>query len=267
MEGKLGPEPLEHSVLDVDLDGRPMEGILVSELLEHSVLDVDLDTRPMESMLVLEPLEHSVLDVTSERGSGVGLSALEPLEHSVLEVASDIRPKRVRTVLEPLEHSVPDLAPIESAYPFVRTVVSDLTSTEDVGQKLVPLEPLEHSVPEGPQSWGNGLVYDFDSRVESRSACLPRVSSDAQGVDVTLLNNRSEADRSRTEPGEAIVVGAVGSPAPWFLTGWAHDVEVEFMIDTGCRVTILATTMFEHMCTVDPRVRSKLRPCRRRSLG
>ena len=35
-------------------------------------------------------------------------------------------------------------------------------------------------------------------------------------------------------------------------------------IDTGCQVTILATTIFEHMCTADPRVRSRLRPCRRR---
>ena len=45
--------------------------------------------------------------------------------------------------------------------------------------------------------------------------------------------------------GEAIVVGAVGSAAPWFLTGWADGVEVEFMIDTGCQVTILATSVFE----------------------
>ena len=97
----------------------------------------------------------------------------------------------------------------------------------------------------------------MDERVELRFACLPRVSSDAQGVDITLLDDRS-ADRSRTVPGEAIVVGAVGSAAPWFLTGWAHDVEVDFMIDTGCQVTILATTIFEHMCAVDPRVRSEL---------
>ena len=36
------------------------------------------------------------------------------------------------------------------------------------------------------------------------------------------------------------------------------------MIDTGCQVTILSTTLFERMCTADPTVRSKLRPCRRR---
>ena len=36
------------------------------------------------------------------------------------------------------------------------------------------------------------------------------------------------------------------------------------MIDTGCQVTILATSMFERMCAADPQVRSRLRPCGRR---
>ena len=60
---------------------------------------------------------------------------------------------------------------------------------------------------------------------------------------------------------EAIVVGAVGSGVPWFLTGWAEGTEVEFMIDIGCQVTILVTSVFERMCTSDPQVRSRLRPC------
>ena len=47
------------------------------------------------------------------------------------------------------------------------------------------------------------------------------------------------------EEGEVIVVGAVGSAAPWFLTGWTNDVEVEFMIDTSCQVTILATSVLK----------------------
>ena len=46
--------------------------------------------------------------------------------------------------------------------------------------------------------------------------------------------------------------------------GWAHDVELEFMIDSCSQVTILATTVFECMCTVDLMLRSRLRPCRRR---
>ena len=69
---------------------------------------------------------------------------------------------------------------------------------------------------------------------------------------------------SPQDGGEAIVVGAVGSAAPWFLTGWADVVEFEFMIDTGCQVTILATSVFERMCASEPRVRSRLCPCGRR---
>ena len=59
-------------------------------------------------------------------------------------------------------------------------------------------------------------------------------------------------------------MGAVGSAAPWFLTGWADEVEIEFMIDTGCQVTILAASVFEHMCTSDPQMRAWLCPCGRR---
>ena len=36
------------------------------------------------------------------------------------------------------------------------------------------------------------------------------------------------------------------------------------MIDTGCQVTILATSVFERMCVADPQVRSRLHPCGRR---
>ena len=64
--------------------------------------------------------------------------------------------------------------------------------------------------------------------------------------------------QEESEEGEAIVVGAVGSAAPWFLTGWTNDVEVEFMIYTGCQVTILATSVFEKMCAADPQMRSRM---------
>ena len=60
------------------------------------------------------------------------------------------------------------------------------------------------------------------------------------------------------------MAGAIGSVAPWFLAGWAHDVEIEFMIDTGCQVTILSAMVFQRMCVVNPEVRSALQICRRR---
>ena len=65
----------------------------------------------------------------------------------------------------------------------------------------------------------------------------------------------------------AIVVGAVGSGAPWFLTDWAEGTGVEFMIDIGCHVIILVTSVLEQMCTSDSRIRSRLRPCGRRLIS
>ena len=99
-------------------------------------------------------------------------------------------------------------------------------------RKAVEEEPLEHSVPSG----------------------TPSIGSEQLNTDV----------QEETEEGEAIIVEAVGSAAPWFLTGWTNEVEVEFMIDTGCQVTILATSVFEKMCTAHPQVRSRIRPCARR---
>ena len=124
---------------------------------------------------------------------------------------------------------------------------------------MTMLYPIEHS--------------GVEMRTETISAYLPRVFSvdpteegggprDHRGEDISLLDAVPEVGRTQPEVGEAIFVGVVGSAAPWFLTGWANGMEVEFMIDTGCQVTILATTVFKRMCMADPMVRSRLRPCR-----
>ena len=79
--------------------------------------------------------------------------------------------------------------------------------------------------------------------------------------DSTPQDVRTEDKWLSPDDGEAIVVGAVGAAAPWFLKGWAEEVEIEFMIDTGCQVTILATSVFGRMCASDPQVRSRLHAC------
>ena len=109
---------------------------------------------------------------------------------------------------------------------------SDVITNSAPIRKLVKWELLEHSVP----------------------SVAPCRRSEPPIADV----------QEEPEEGEAIVVRAVGSAAPWFLTGWTNDVEVEFMIDTGCQVTILATSVFENMCAADPQVKSRIRPCARR---
>ena len=184
-------EPLEHSVLDAALDGRPMEGIPVLDPLEHSVLEMALDGGPLEEMSNLEPLEHSVLNVALDCQLMEGIPFLEPLEHSVLEmaldgrlmegmsflellehsvldVALDSRLMEGMSVLEPLEHLVPDVARDWGDNSLLTITVPDplehsgLGETDDVKPGVVPPELLEHSVLVAPRNEGGVSVASVD---------------------------------------------------------------------------------------------------------
>ena len=119
-------------------------------------------------------------------------------------------------------------------------------------------EPLEHSVVGVPIEVGNSSVdgVAVPNPIEPEVLMMHlEVSGDWETGrqdhacdDSTPLEVRTEDKRLSPDNGEANVVGDVGSAAPWFLTGWAEEVEIEFMIDTGCQVTILATSVFERMC-------------------
>ena len=192
MAGASVSEPLEHSVLEKDLDGRPMEGVLLLEPIEHLVLDVSLDGGPIEGESDLEPLEPSALEEDKTGRPMEGDFGLEPLEHSVLDVNLDSRLRQDKLDSGPLGHSVPDHTSCGGAVLFDKLTLSDplkhsgLITSDDVVPKSVPLEPLEHSVPEVPQSRGDGLVSEMDTPVQMRSVCLPRIASDTQRVDVPV---------------------------------------------------------------------------------
>ena len=94
------------------------------------------------------------------------------------------------------------------------------------------------------------LHSDSPSRIWRE--CDPNIVRAPESVSVLPMNKDLPEEEH-----EAIVVGAVGTGAPWFLTGWAEGTEVEFMIGTGCQ----ATSVFERMCATDPQFGSRLRPC------
>ena len=122
----------------------------------------------------------------------------------------------------------------------------------DIG--TVP-EPLEHSGVRG--SLLRLLLVSGWSTL-----MIPRIGSMVgRAIQITVI---PQLELGPQEAGEAIVVGDVGLAAPWFMMGWVNGVEVEFMIDTGCQVTILATSVFEIMCVSDPRMQSRLCSCSRR---
>ena len=112
--GPVGPykkfqvlDPLEHSGPDhADPAGQHAIFQDVLEPLEHSVLDTVLDGRPMAGFPVLGPIEHSVLEITLDGGHSEMTIDEEPLAQSVLDVTLDGRPMEGIPVPEPLEHSV-----------------------------------------------------------------------------------------------------------------------------------------------------------------
>ena len=101
---------------------------------------------------------------------------------------------------------------------------------------------------------------DMNGGMPDNKDCHPDCRLDNTEIQHGVSN---EGQQLPENDSEAIVVGAIGSAALWFLTGWTEGTEVEFMIDTGCQVMILATSVFDRMCVSDPRMCSRLRPCGR----
>ena len=84
--------------------------------------------------------------------------------------------------------------------------------------KSATSELAEHSTSIGPQSWGEGLLSKMDTASHPQPAGLLGVAPESQRVEGPLWKDQQGTTGSRLETGEAIVVGAIGSAAPWFLT-------------------------------------------------
>ena len=174
-----------------------------------------------------------------------GVTVPELLEHSVVGGPSEVGDSSVDIVTdsEPIEHSVVVRGPNDVGNGYVDVMaVPDLIEHSGLRETAV-VQSRRNS--ESSRDWEEGR-------------------QDHMCNDNTTLDIRMEDQRLSLEEDEAIVVGAVGSVTPWFLTGWADEVEIEFMIDTGCQVTILAASVFERMCASVPQVRARLGPCGRR---
>ena len=113
---------------------------------------------------------------------------------------------------------------------------------------VIDIEPLVC-----PDVWDMASLPSVNRSVQNTEDPSNRDGDQHRRVDSmdTLPEICTERPEFPQNSDEAIVVGAVGSAAPWYLMGWAAGVEVEFMIDTGCQVTILATLVFEKMCVAD----------------
>ena len=151
--------------------------------------------------------------------------------------------------------------------------IGNFDQITEVDTEMTSPNQLEHTSARGGSvvrvdSRGNGMAEDG---AHFLTPDVIRGTSDNEPVLVPFMCSSKKEMKavdtvSKEDPaeGDTIMVGVVGSAAPWFLTGWTNDVEVEFMIYTGCQVTILATSVFDRMCDIHPEVRNGLVPCAQR---
>ena len=140
---------------------------------------------------------------------------------------------------------------------------AEMTSSYQLEYSSVKGDPVVSEDTKGNSSDENGAHYmdpDVIRQMSDTEQVLVPSGCSSDSV-IEAVNTGTTED---PEEGDAIMVGVVGSAAPWYLMGWTNDVEVEFMIDTGCQVTILATSVFHKMCDIHPEVRNGLVPCAQR---
>ena len=284
MAGNTDWNPSEHAVPEEDQTSRPMEGVTCPAPLGHSVMKLHLDSQPSRNKLKPDQSGCPVPDDPPRRKVGFydNQTVSDLFVDSNMYGGGDPVPRRAPSELAEhstsVEHSLRLLQPKPSEQPAgtPRGVVgfsdnqpvTEPTEQSETCVNWVP-KPAPSALAEQPRSdrpplWGEGLSSGTDTVSRPLPVALPGVAPESRQSEDPPRMDQQETTETRPECGEAIIVGAIGSAAPWFLTGWAHEVEIEFMIDTGCQVTILSMTVFEHMCTVYPAVRSALRPCLRR---
>ena len=145
----------------------------------------------------------------------------------------------------------------------ITEVITEMTSpqqlehTSDRGDSVVGVDTRGNSIAE------KGALF-MDPDVIRRTSDTEQVVVPSMYSSIKVSEAVDADSTEYPEEGDTIMVGVVGSAAPWFLTGWTNNVEVEFMIDTGCQVTILATSVFNRMCDIHPEVRNGLVPCAQR---
>ena len=212
-----------------------------------------------------------------------GVTSPAPARRSVTQLHLDSQPSSYQSQPDRSRYPMSDNIPHRQAEPPGNQTVPDVVvqmdtpgrkvcfrdnQTVSYGNKKIAVQPAPSELAGDPASGRRSellIIKSVSAEYAERKKSKERPQSE---VSLQIRQSLAHIDQpgdtgSRPESGEAIMVGAIGSVAPWFLTGWAHDVEIEFMIDTGCQVTILSTTVFQRMCAVNPEVRSSLQTCRR----
>ena len=250
-------EQLLTSVPDAPLDSKPVAGNMIRNSSYLAVPQKDQTSRPMEGVTSPAPSRHSVTQLHLDSQPS---SYQSQPDWSRYPISDDIPHRQAEP---PGNQTVPDIV-VQIDTPGRKVCFYD-NQTVSHGIKNNAVQTAPSELAEDPTS---GRLSELLIQKPAPAEYADKRKSNERSLSQVHLKTRQslvqidqpEYTGSHPESGEAIVVGAIGSAAPWFLIRWAHDVEIEFMIDTGCQVTILSTTVFQRMCTVNPRCIPRCRP-------
>ena len=258
----LFSKPEMHPAQMKVLDGIPMEEVECLEPLLTSVPVAPLDSKPMAGNRMRNSSDVAVPQKDQTGRPMEGVTSPTPSRRSVTPLHFDSQPSGYKSMPDWPRDPVSDDIPQRQAKPPDNKTGS--YGNKDNAVQMAPSE-LAPDATSGSQSEPFVLNPVPDAITENRNSEERSLSERSwQTRQSSAQTDQPEYTESPSDSGEAIVVGAIGSAAPWFLTGWAHDVEIEFMIDAGCQVTILSATVFQRMCVVKPEVCSALQICRHR---
>ena len=244
-------EPLLTSVPDAPLDSKTMAGNMIRNSSDLAVPQKDQTGRPMEGVTSPAPSRRLVTQLhLDSQPSGYQSMPDRPR----YPISDDIPNRQAKA---PCNQTVPDVV-VPNSTPGRKVCFYD-NQTVAYGDRDNAAQMATSELAEEPTSGSLSEPFVLkpvpDEYAEKRKSEERSLSERHwQTGQSSAQTDQPEYTESRPESGEAIVVGAIGSAAPWFLTGWAHYVEIEFMIDTGCQVTILSATVFQRMCVVNPEV-------------
>ena len=269
----------------------PVTGVALSQQTDAGNLNTETSMRTVSDGIGASGSRRNDTDVTVESesclvtensfiacrsaGTKISGSALETRGRSLMDGSAEAEIWTGNNDRDSIKTGVQFTTVAEVHAPVTGVALSQQT---DAG-KLDQIKQIHMEVAESDRLGGFG-VEDISADFED----IVQIKDDIQidhVVEPDLVRQGSEKVRTRITSGclmeddmevnsseeDAIMVGTVGSAAPWYLTGWANDVEVEFMIDTGCQVTILATSVYEKMCEIHPEVELELTMCTQRLIS
>ena len=230
----LFSEPEMHSAQMKVLDGIPMEEVECLEPLLTSVPDAPLDSKPMAGNMIRNSSDLAVPQRDQTGRPMEGVTSPAPSRHSVTQLHLDSQPSGYKSMPDQPRYPISDDTTHRQEKPPGNETETDVVvpnktpgrnvcfydnKTVSYGNKDNAVQTAPSELAENPTSGSRSEPFVLmpvpDAIAEKRKSEERSLSERPwQTRRSSAQTDQPEYTGSRPEPGEAIVVGAIGSAAP-----------------------------------------------------